>query len=106
LLVDDRTVVSDDCGGAGRFAEFHDGQMIALLDASGQIVGEGLLADCRWTDWRLTGRRITAKPEFTFTISGVPETSSYMPRVGSTSWPPVTLTSIRDAGFRLVLVVD
>jgi hypothetical protein len=106
LLVDDRIDVNGVCGGRGQFASFRNGQTIALLDGASRIVGQGVLANCQWTDWRFTNGRVTAKPTFTFTIAGVPEVESYRARVGSTTWPSVSLTTLRNAGWRLALEVD
>jgi hypothetical protein len=39
-------------------------------------------------------------------MTGVPETATYTPLIGSTTWPSVTLTSIRNAGWQLALEVD
>ena len=104
--MDERTEVTSACGGRDEFASFQNGQTIALLDNASHVIAQGVLTNCQWTDWRFNGGRATAKPTFTFTIAGVPETTSYTPRVGSTTWPSVALAAIRDAGWRLVLEVD
>jgi hypothetical protein len=106
LLVDDRTDVNGVCGGRGEFASFRNGQPIVLLDGASRVVGLGMLANCRWTDWRFTNGRVTAKPTFTFTIAGVPEVDSYAARVGSTTWPSVSLAAMQNASWRLALEVD
>jgi hypothetical protein len=69
-------------------------------------VGQGVLSSCRFTDWRFVSGELTAKPEFSFSISGVAEVASYTPRVGSTTWPAISLTSMRNSGWSLDLEVD
>jgi hypothetical protein len=98
--------VSGGCGGSGRFASFQNGQSIVLTGPAGQIVGQGVLTGCRWTDFRFTSGSLTAKPEFSFTMSGVIEVNSYIPRVASTTWPAVALNTIRNAGWTLDLEVN
>ena len=105
LLVDTRTTVSATCGGSGSLAALQNGQAISLFDANGNVVGQSVLTSCRWTDWRFVSGALTAKPEFSFTIAGVAEVSSYTARVAGTSWAPVTLNALRNAGWRLDLVV-
>ena len=106
LLVDDRGAVADGCGGSGRFASFQNGQSIVLTNAAGVVVGQGVLSSCRFTDYRFTGGVLTAKPEFSFRIPGVPEIASYIPRVASTTWPAVSLNTLRNSGWNLDLEVD
>ena len=98
--------VSDACGGSGRFAPFHDDQKIVLTDSSGLVVGRGALTGCRWTDWRSVSGSVTAKPEFSFTMSGVTEASSYAPRVAWKTWPAVALNTLRTAGWNIDLDVQ
>ncbi|MEO8694009.1 MAG: hypothetical protein ABI658_10865 [Acidimicrobiales bacterium] len=105
VLVDSRMNVSDACGGSGRFAQFQNGQSIVLTDAAGRVVGQGALTGCRWLDWRFSSGSFTAKPEFSLTISGVGESSSYTPTVAWKTWPAVALNAIRSRGWVLDLQV-
>jgi hypothetical protein len=70
------------------------------------VVGQGVLAACRRTDWRFASGTLTAKPEFSFTMDGVVEVASYTPRVGSQTWPAVSLKDLHSAGWDLDLEVD
>jgi hypothetical protein len=98
--------VSDGCGGSGRFAPFRNGHSIVLTGPSGEVVGQGVLTDCRWIDWLDTSGGLTAKPEFSFTMSGVVEVNSYTPQVAWMTWSAVTLDAIRATGWTLDLEVQ
>ena len=77
-----------------------------MTGPSGQVVGQGVLTSCRWTDWRFTSGGLTAKPEFSFTMSGVVEVDSYTPQLAWKTWPAVSLNAIDSAGWTLDLEVQ
>jgi hypothetical protein len=79
--------------------------MITLSDSTGAVVSQGVLSGCRWVDWRFFSGIPTAKPEFSFTMTGVVEVPTYIPRVGGKTLPAVALSGLRNAGWNLDLVV-
>ena len=77
-----------------------------LTGPSGEVVGQGVLTGCQWTDWLVTSGVLTAKPEFSFSMSGVVEVASYTPQLAWKTWSTVTLDEIRRAGWTLDLEVQ
>ena len=76
-----------------------------LTDSSGRVVGQGVLTGCRWTDGRFVPGSLTAKPQFSFTITSEVEVASFTPQVAWKTWPAVSLNALRNAGWRLDLEV-
>ena len=44
---------------------------------------------------------LTAKPEFTFTITSVAEVASYTPQVAWKTWPAISLNALRNSGWSI-----
>lgn len=108
LLVDERFDKSGrPCGGYGRFSDFQVGQVMSVKDQSGQLLSEGRLETCTWVEnqecFNCPGQPnySTGKPEFTFSVSSVPESSSYIVRVSWKEWTPISHAEMEASNWRI-----
>jgi hypothetical protein len=98
------------CGGQGqRYQDFQVGQVVVLTDANGTTIGQGTLETCTWdgtTACPSCGPGYeTGRPQFTYTVGGVPEVASYVTRVAWAVWQPVPIEDMRARDWVLGLTM-
>jgi hypothetical protein len=112
LLIDSPHTIAPGtpCGGQGpRYQDFQVGQTVVLTDANGSTVGQGTLDSCTWdgtTACPSCGPGYeTGRPQFTYSVSSVPEVASYVTHIAWAVWQPVPLEEMRARDWVLGLTM-
>jgi hypothetical protein len=93
------------CGGYDRYSEFQTGQLMQVRNGSGALLAEGRLEACEWVEHQEcfncpgTPNYSTAKPQFTYSVSGVAESSTYIVRIAWKEWSPIPHAEMNAEGW-------